>query len=154
MSPLEDQQLGLENVQHIRKYVVGQTVDPQTGDPSLAVQFGTGWSASPAGVLNGDSSGVNPAGGWRPPQFYRDSDGIVHLEGHARYAGGSAQTVIFTLPADYAPAEAVVLGPGGAVVTPDGAVHAPFAAKAGVDDVKLAGKFHVPAIAQPVNDPL
>lgn len=68
--------------------------------------FNTGWASAPT-----------PA---PPLAFYKDHEGIVHLEGDAGRVSG-AQVTIFTLPAGYAPAvdEVFPVLAGGALASID-----------------------------------
>lgn len=68
---------------------------------------------------------------------------VVHIEGVAAYAGGSAPNVIFQLPADFAPVNEAV-ATGNLVIDTSGNVHANMLPQAGATVVKLYGEFYVP----------
>jgi hypothetical protein len=59
----------------------------------------------PAGALEPPIPGVS----LRPVGFYKDHEGIVHLEGAAVVGTGTPYPIIFTLPAGFRPASKTVL---------------------------------------------
>jgi hypothetical protein len=111
LSDISSQQTALNNITNVsnatNEYVLtkdtssGNAIFKASSNGSLEARHYVGTTGQPAF----QNSWVNYGSPYPLAAFYKDNQGIVHLEGMIKY--GTMNAVIFTLPADYAPTQAL-----------------------------------------------